>query len=169
MKRKSVFLAAAAIVLVLAVNLPLAWGYFSTYTEAKGGVRLQSRKVETVIWEKVEDWTKHVVIANSADGDPVYVRARAFGASEYRLTYESDGSWADGGDGFYYYNGILHAGEEAPELLVRINQRPAEPEEGQEFNVIVVYETTPVRYDKDGRPYADWNQKLQTGEGGAEG
>ena len=67
MKKKSLIFAGIAIILILAANLPLAWGYFSTYTEAKGGIRLQPRKVDTEIKEDVLDWTKHVIISNTGD------------------------------------------------------------------------------------------------------
>ncbi len=42
-----------------------------------------------------------------------------------------------------------------------------EPEEGDEFNVVVVYESTLVLYDKDGNPYADWSNVLTSYEEGA--
>lgn len=168
MKKKSVIFAAIAVVLVLAANLPLAWGYFSTYTEARGGILIQPRKVETEIEEpEVTNWAKHVVITNSEDGSPMYIRAKAFGGSEYDLTYESDGSWVPGDDGFYYYNNVLDGGNETSELLVKINNRPAD-EKGQEFNVVVIYESVPVRYDESGNPYADWDQPLQARERSAE-
>lgn len=168
MKKKSVIFAAIAVVLVLAANLPLAWGYFSTYTEAQGGKPIQPRREETEIKEpEVTNWAKHVVITNSEDGSPMYIRAKAFGGSEYDLTYESDGSWELGDEGFYYYKNILDAGGETSELLVKINNRPAD-ENGQEFNVVVIYESTPVRYDENGDPYADWDQPLQPRERSAE-
>lgn len=168
MKKNSVIFAAIAVVLILASNLPLAWGYFSTYTEARGGVLIQPRKTETEIKEpEVSDWTKHVVISNSKDGSPVYVRAKAFCGSEYELEYESDGSWTPGEGGYYYYNGILDPGKDTPELLVKIKNHPKD-ENGQEFNVVVIYESTPVRHDKDGNPYANWSQTLQAKKGGAE-
>ena len=168
MKKKSVIFAAITIVLILAANLPLAWGYFSTYTEAKGGVRIQPRKIETEIKEpEISAWTKHVVITNSADGTPVYIRAKALCGSEYTLTYDGGENWTPGEDGFYYYNKILNPGEETPELLVKINN-PPKGENGQEFNVVVIYESTPVRYDENGNPYFDWSQKLKANERGAE-
>lgn len=168
MKKKSVIFAAIAIVLILVSNLPLAWGYFSTYTEARGGVRIRPKKIETEIKEPdVSDWTKHVVITNSKDGTPVYIRAKAFCGSEYELEYESDGSWTLGNNGFYYYNAILDPGKETPELLVKIKEHPKD-ENGQEFNVVVIYESTPVRYDENGDPYADWSQTLKVRERGAE-
>lgn len=168
MKKSAILLAAAAAVLVMTASLPLAWGYFSTYTEAKGGIPLQPWEHETQIREEVYDWQKHVVISNSADASPVYVRAKAFGGDEYGLTYETGDSWTLEEDGFCYYNGILQPGEETTELLVTIRNLPEDPEKGQEFNVVVIYESTPVRYDEAGAPFADWDGKLQAEEGGAD-
>ncbi len=167
MKKKSLIFAGIAIILILAANLPLAWGYFSTYTEAKGGIRLQPRKVDTEIKEDVLDWTKHVIISNTGD-ESLYIRARAFAGSEYKLTYITGDGWTDGKDGYYYYNSILGPGQETSELLVKIENPPKDPIDGQEVNVVVVYESTPVRYDDNGKPYADWNRKLKARERSAE-
>ncbi len=167
MKKRPLVFAAIAIILILAANLPLAWGYFSTYTEAKGGVRLQPRETDTEIKEDVSDWTKRVVISNTGE-EALYIRARAFAGSEYKLTYTTGGNWTAGNDGFYYYNDILKPGQETPELLVKIENPPENPVEGQEFNVVVVYESTPVRYDEAGNPYADWDRKLKARERSAE-
>lgn len=168
MKKRTVIFTTVTLILMLAANLPLAWGYFSTYTEASGVIRLQPWQVETDIKEEVSDWTKHVVITNSEDGSPVYIRAKAFGGSEYDLTYETGGSWTLRDDGFYYYNGILGPGEQTPELLVKINGLPEDAEKDQKFDVVVIYESTPVCYDKDGKPYADWGRKLEARERSAE-
>ncbi len=61
----------------------------------------------------------------------------------------------------------MNPGEETPELLVKIKDHPKD-ENGQEFNVVVIYESTPVRYDENGNPYFDWSQKLKANERGAE-
>lgn len=68
-----------------------------------------------------------------------------------------------------YYGGIiLEAGQSAAELLVRIGNVPESPEDARDFNVVVVYETTPVQYDEAGNPYADWSLRLEEiGEGGS--
>ena len=167
MKKKSVILAVLAVILVLTANLPLAWGYFSTYTEARGGIRMQSLEIDTDIKEEVSDWTKHVAILNRGDV-PVYVRARAFAGSEYNLVYDTGGNWTLGDDGFFYYNNVLNPGETTPELLVKIENPPKDPTEGQEFNVVVVYECIPVQFDASGEQYADWNMKLTARERSAE-
>ncbi len=167
MKKSAILLAVVAAVLVMAANLPLAWGYFSTYTEAKGGVPLLPWENETEIREEMYDWQKHVVISNAEDSGPVYVRAKAFGGDEYGLTYETGDSWTLGDDGFCYYNAILQPGEETPELLVTIHNLPEDPEKDQQFNVVVVYESTPVSYDEAGNPFANWDERLRAEEGGA--
>ena len=52
----------------------------------------------------------------------------------------------------------------------------ADPEEMERFNVVVIYESTPVKYHEDGTPYTveetDWSELLDTGStvsGGTEG
>ncbi len=57
------------------------------------------------------------------------------------------------------------------ELLVQI-EFPADAEEGDECNVVVIYESIPVQYDADGNALApqaaDWSVPLVSGstEGG---
>lgn len=46
-----------------------------------------------------------------------------------------------------------------------------EGKDGAQFNVVVTYECTPVLYNADGTPYADWTTILDNGnlsEGGDE-
>ena len=49
-------------------------------------------------------------------------------------------------------------------------EEPEDAKEGDDFNVVVVYESTPVLYDEKGDPYpydkADWNQILDVEEEG---
>jgi hypothetical protein len=89
------------------------------------------------------------------------VRARAFSGSQYPLEYSGDG-WSLGNDGYYYYGDILSASESTSELLVQISGVPVNADNDTSFNVIVVYESTPVLYKEDGTPYADWNAKVDT-------
>jgi len=49
-------------------------------------------------------------------------------------------------------------------LSVKIENVPeADLENGTMFNVVVIYESTPVMYREDGTPYADWNVVLDNG------
>lgn len=126
----------------------------------------------TEMWEEFSAWTKHVTVVNDQNNQPVYVRIKAFSGSMYQLTFLDDtGFWTPGSqkvgdkwvsDGFYYYNKILYPGQTTEECLIRIENVPADVVDGDGFNVVVIYETTPVQYDEDGNPYADWSLTLTT-------
>ena len=163
MKKKNVFLLALAVVLVLSASVSAAFAYFTTYAEAKGGYEIEMG--ETHIREDFYDWTKRVTVVSDEDAQPVYVRARAFSGSQYPLSYSGEG-WTQGSDGYFYYDQILYGGQVTSELVVRISGVPEDAVPGSGFNVVVIYETTPVQYDENGNPYADWNI---TFNGGAEG
>ncbi len=171
MKKINELLAAAAVMLVLSAAIGSAWGYFTTFVEVRGGhaLKLGSR---TEIDEGFSDWTKRVFITSKPDSVPVYIRAKAFCGSEYQLTYNDENKkWTLGEDDYYYYSDILYGGQKTEELLIKIGNIPedADVKDSEHFNVVVIYESTPVLYDKDGKPYPDWNAKLTTGnvEGGS--
>lgn len=170
--KKNIVLAALAAVLILVPTVNNAWAYFTTYTEARG-VRTIRIGDDTEIEENVENWTKHIVVENKAGSQPVYIRAKAFGG-DLSLSYTSaNNKWKLGADGWYYYEDIVYGGQKTEELLVKIEGVPTKPatgsdaagsgnglEDGDVLDVIVIYERTPVLYDKDGKPYADWNSNL---------
>lgn len=160
----------AAVMVLMTAGIGSAWAYFTTYASAKGGYTIQLGD-QTQIQEDFSDWTKHVSITSQEDSQAVYVRVKAFCGSAYELTYsDGTGTWNPGDDGYYYYSETLKGGETTPVLDVHIGNIP-EGEAPESFNVAVVYETTPVQYEKDGTPYADWSMKLETGDaegGGAE-
>lgn len=184
--RKRILTALCGAVSALAIGTALfatvgdAWSYFTTYTRATGTLRIDLGS-RTWLEEGYSDHTKHLVVSNDGE-QAVYVRARAFSGSRYPLSYSSaDGSWQERSDGYCYYNGVLPGrvtGEDGTvtaattsELLVRI-EFPADAEEGEDCNVVVIYESVPVQYDTDGNalePWdADWSAGLVTGasEGG---
>ncbi len=175
MKKIGVVLAALAAVVAIGSGTGVAWAYFTTYAEAQGGQNLELGDW-TEIEEDFYDWTKHVSIVSEPGSQPVYIRAKAFCGGDYLLEYSSEsGKWEPGGDGYYYYGDILNGGETAEELLVRIQGIPAdeELEDGDSFNVVVIYESAPVRYGADGTPLASllqgepnpeiWSAPLVTG------
>lgn len=171
MKRKNCLLAALVLAVILTAGIGKAWAYFTTYAEAAGGYTIELGD-RTQIREEFADWTKRVVITAEEDSkEPVYVRAKAFCGNAYTLDYsDASGKWTPGGDGYYYYGDALKAGESAEELLVHIGNIPKEAKVGDSFHVAVIYESTPVRYNADGTPYADWDEVLNsvTMEGGVE-
>ena len=158
-------LACAAVLTVASAGIGQAWSYFTTYAEASGGytIHLGDR---TEITESFTEWTKHVVIANEESSEPVYIRVRAFCGSQYTIAYSGEG-WTAGSDGYYYYNSAVDGGGSTGALDVKIENIPENPEDRESFNVIVIYESTPVRYHEDGSAYTveetDWSELLDTG------
>jgi hypothetical protein len=154
--------------LVFTASLGTTWAYFTTYAQAQGGYTI-SLGDKTELRETFSAWTKHLTVTADADAQPVYIRARAFSGSQYGLTYSDEsGLWTPGADGYYYYNAILEAGQETQTLDIHIDNVPSDLTDPTEFHVVVIYESTPVRYNEDGEPYGDWSMMLdrETWEGG---
>ena len=123
---------------------------------------LTRQDVLTLPHEEVDSRGKHVSVENTGDYD-CFVRVRAFAPSDITLSYQpEDSGWTDGGDGFWYYDQILPAGETTATKLNVSYTFPATDSEDApaEFNVIVVEECTPVLYKADGTAYADWNNVI---------
>ena len=171
MKNKTSYvIAAMALTAVMTAGIGQAWAYFTTYAQAEGGypIHLGDR---TEITEEFSDWTKHVAVTSDPESAPAYVRVKAFSGSLYTLEYSSavSGDWTPGDDGYYYYNKILNGGETTTGLNISIGGIPEDAEDGDTFNVVVIYESTPVRYDSAGAEYADWNALADTGRIDANG
>lgn len=157
MKKLSIyFMLALSVALILVTSLDGTIAYFTTYATAKGGHTISASNGDTDVEEGFSNWTKRLTVSNSEQGQPIYVRAKAFSGDIYTLEYSGDG-WTAGSDGYYYYDEILYGGEKTTELLIRISGIPEDTVEGDSFNVIVVYESALMQYDESGRPYADWN------------
>lgn len=157
--KKTLGLAAAAVVLTGSLAVGNAYAYFTTYSEAKGSVVFELGTTRTEPHEEVVDGRKIVSIENTGDYD-CYIRVKAYAGDEYELSYADGGSgkWSDGGDGYWYYSEILPVGEISETMHVNIPKELLESvEEDRALNVIVIQECTPVQYDEDGNPYADWN------------
>lgn len=160
--KKSLCLAAAALTLTAGISAGTAMAYFTTYTEASGGVTLNMGFSETIPKEDFSNWTKHVSVENTGDYD-CYVRVKALAGSKYQdgLQYsDSDGKWTPGEDGYYYYSDLIAPGESTSVLNIRIDSK----ESDASFNVVVVQESTKVLYNENNEPYADWTQIADTSE-----
>lgn len=144
--------AAAAIALALLATTVVgsAQAYFTTYVAAEGGYQLKFGTTTTVT-ETFDNWTKHVVITNTGE-NPCFVRVAVFGPDGYPLSITGEG-WTDGGDGYWYYSGVLAAGSSTSVLDVKIEV----PEESlnSAFSVVVVHESTVVS-NPDGTA-GDWS------------
>nr|WP_302111182.1 hypothetical protein [uncultured Acetatifactor sp.] len=179
MKKRKYFpgvLALAAVCAVASAGIGKTWSYFTTYTEAAGGYPIQLGD-RTDITEDFTEWTKHVTIANEPGSEPVYIRAKAFCGSQYTITYSGEGWTWNEEDGYYYYNYAVEGGKSTESLNLKIDGIPENPEDLERFNVVIIYESTPVKYHEDGSAYTveetDWDEILDTGStessGGADG
>lgn len=148
---RTVLLSVLALVLVVSAGAGESLSYFTTYVTAEGGYTIELHDVDTHIEETFDGGTKHINIRNIGEGD-CYVRARIFSGDFVELAISGEG-WSDGGDGYWYYAGIVHPGEAAAQLDARVTPGT---EVKQDYNVIVVAECTPVQFDVDGQPFADW-------------
>ena len=144
-KRRTILLV-VAIALVLSMTVGLTLAYFSDSTAAKGG-KAVTLGGQTKIEEQQNDDNKVIWIKNTGETD-VIVRVAAYGPTE--ITYSGDG-WTAGGDGYYYYDRVLQAGETSDPLTAKWDV-PADL--GDDYNVVVVHESDQVVYDASGRVIA---------------
>ena len=149
LSKKTICLAAAAMAL--------------TGTLAVGNVVFEMGETRTEPHEEVKEGKKIVSIENTGDYD-CYIRIRAYAGNNYNLTYEDGGSgkWYDGKDGYWYYKDILTVGSTSKTVNVILPQELLKDvTDEKDLNVIVIQECTPVQYDNNGEPYADWNATFE--------
>ena len=167
MNMKTIYLAGLALILAAGVSAGSVLAYFTTYTVAEGSGTLKLGFTETEIDETVENGQKEVVLKNTGEFD-CYVRMKALTGDAYKdlITYsepEDAKNWTPGADGFYYYKDIVPANGSASQINVGfplpVDSDPEDEEVPADFNVIIIQECTPVLYDEDGNPYADWDVK----------
>lgn len=160
-KKMNILMAVLAIVAVIGAGAGTAYAYFTSFALTEG-VYPVAIGDQTKITEEFSAWTKHVRISADEKSGPVYVRAKAFHSDAYGVEYtDPEGMWEyDESDGFWYYKDILYATQQTAELTVRITGVPDDVEDPLAFGIAVVYESTPVRYEEDGTPYADWSAKV---------
>ena len=173
MKKFNILAATLAVILVLGAGIGSAMAYFTTYVKAEGGMVIHLGNKQDIT-EEWKEGSKHVKIKNLEESQPVYIRARAYAGSLYQLDYSgSDERWElNEEDGWYYYKDIVPAGGNTEDLLVKIKNVPREAEEGDSFNIAVVYESTLVRYrtnaEGETETYADWDEILDAEVNGGE-
>lgn len=167
MKRKTTLLAALAIASVLGMGIAPAGAYFTDSSTANGGIPIGITP-STDFYEWYENGVKHLTVTNSADASsPVFVRARAY--TSLPTTIAGSG-WTAADDGWYYYGPAIAPGGTSEDLTVTIQfptirstDEPNGAEIGDNYNIIVVYESTPAIYDAQGNPAPDWSYILDSG------
>ena len=154
-------LLAAALTLTASLSVGSALAYFTSYCTAEGAVAMNMGFTETEIHETVRDG-KHIIIENTGDYD-CFVRVKVFAPNDIEFWSETKEGWMKHEDDqYWYYNSVLAPKEKTPELLIKYRQ--TDGSNPDEFNIIVVYETTPVLYDENGNPYADWDNVVVVDE-----
>lgn len=172
MNKRKLVLTFLVFALIICANIQPAMAYFTTFTYAKGGHPIYLRDT-TRIEEQFSNLTKHVRIRSEANSEPVWVRAKVFYAYQgiEKITIKEDenpaSKWKKGatdGNGYVYYNYSepLLGGGTTDELTIVIEtNKTLTPDAGDQYDVIVVYESTPVRYDENGNQLpVDWNTQL---------
>ena len=160
-------LAALALLGAAGAQAGTSGAYFTTYVTAQGGYPLEMGTT-TQLHEDYDNWEKYVSMANTGS-QPCFVRVKAFAGSQFTLNYINDsGLWSEGEDGYWYYQEVLQPGQstgneqdKADPRNLRIGIQFDHAAVDSSFNVVVIQEWTPVLYDADGNPYADWNLKVE--------
>lgn len=150
---------AAALLMIAAVNFEDASAYFTTYVSA-GGSEVVHMGSTTELHEDVTDMTKHISVTNASQTNDCFVRVKVFCGGQLQVSFadrsESGNAWSySEKDGYWYYNSVLPAGKSTEILDVKIGDLPADFDRDS-FNVVVIQECTPVIYDEEGNPGADW-------------
>ena len=165
MKRNKLLLTALAVILTLGLMVAPAMAYFTSHTEAAGGVQLELG-YKTTLHEDVDGFTKTISVGNEGP-ESCYVRVQAFASDGMKL--DVSGDWTKSGD-WYYYNGIVEAGGTTSDLAVSISNVPESAVDGQIIDVAIVYEAAKVIFNEGGsyKPGTDatnWELKPATTEG----
>ena len=156
--KKNILLAAAALAATLSLTVGSAMAYFTTYTTASGKTQLELGFTETKPNETIDSEGKHVTIENIGDYD-CYVRVKVFSSIE--VQYVAGDGWTQGDDGYWYYGPVLSPGEKTTELLITYTYPDTSGENpDKEFDIVVVQECTPVAYDEEGNPTANWDHVI---------
>lgn len=166
---KYICLAVVAITLIAGVCVENAMAYFTTYVTAEGQVTMNLGFTETVPNDNVVNKTKTVSVTNN-DDFPCFVRLKVFVGDLFAGDIEITGGagWSLD-NGYYVYDNELQPGETTNDFVIDLTKamgyQPTE-DDIDEFNVIVIQESTPVLYTEEGVSYADWS--VPTVENGEE-
>lgn len=166
---KTICLSLVAMALIITMSAGTALAYFTSNKEATGEQTLSLGFAYAKIIEEVnpQNGWKKITLRNAGEVD-CYVRMKAFAASELKYsdsstkpqTTETTIAGWELEDSYYKYvggsdEGILKPGEETSPIYVHFDI----PSGGDSYNVIIIQECTPVLYDSNGIPYADWDAK----------
>lgn len=182
MKKRNLILIALVFALIICATIQPAMAYFTTYVRAKGGHTVTLGDT-TKITEEFSNWTKRVTIGNQDGSYPVFIRAKVLYEGPYTPEVSGTGWTAKQADDYYYFGQstaqltVLNENEATTQLNVEIKNIPPKTtkddngntipnpafqrlKDGESFSVVVVYESTPVRYTANGVAYANWDADI---------
>ena len=107
--KKPLIMAAATLALTGTLAVGSAMAYFTTYSTAGGGVKMNMGFTKTVPDEQIKSDGKHVTISNTGKYD-CFVRVKAF--APVSLGYKADKNWSKGADDYWYYTDDRVGGNE---------------------------------------------------------
>ena len=169
MKRNSTFiLSLLALALIFSAVISPTLAYFTDHEQADGTAPITlSGKTEIVDDYDPKNLTKTISIQNT-EGRDVWIRLLVAVGETYEsnVVLTPGEGWSKGTDGYWYYGSPVSAPNTTSTFAVSIAGVPMTNLDisQQQFNVSVLYETTPVQYNEAGRPKAaDWNITLDTG------
>lgn len=171
MKKKHLFLAALAIVLVLCSSIGTAIAYFTTYTGANGGyvIHLGHKSVIHDVYTDV----KEISIQNVADSAddvgkyPIFVRAQVFHGNDsiVSVNLQESPNWTEAHEGnitYYYFGSPLYADlagnypsamSTTSTLKIKVDPNPeADLKPGDLVDVVVTYQSVPAVFNTGGLP-----------------
>lgn len=165
MNRKKLILTGIAVLLVLALAVPAASSYFTTYVRVPGSKTLHLQDGTEFGETPTEGGGKHVVIKADENSDPVFVRVLIMAPKDVLdallvTNGGGSGSWEDAGDsgiegssGYWYFSEPIKDGETAE---MDIDLPEGFKYDGDSFNVVVLHEYVPAEPDGSGGLKADW-------------
>ena len=164
MKRHSTFiLSLLALALIFSAVISPTLAYFTDHEQADGTAPI-TLSGKTQIVDEYDNLTKTIRIQNT-EGRDVWVRLLVAVGETYEPYVDlAPGNWSKTGD-YWYYPDPISEGNATGDFQVSIARVPTTNLDisQQEFNVAVLYETTPVQYDENGNPMAaDWNISLDS-------
>lgn len=170
MKTRNTFvLSLLALALILCTVISPSLAYFTDQDQADGSITL-TLSGKTDIQDDFKDGQKIIAIQNTKGRD-IWVRLRvAVGETIQQYVDLIPGEGWTEQEGYWYYNSPIPENGATTNFIVDINRVPTKDLDlaQQEFNIAVLYETTPVQYNADGSwKSADWNIQLDTGTSSA--
>lgn len=152
MKKKSIFLVALSIILLIAATANSTLAYFTSYITAEGGYTLNLQKGRVTVLTDVDGGCHWVQLVNSEGNLPIYVRGRFIVPDGCTLEMGGQG-WTEG-DGYWSYTSILNPGEETTQLQATVTRLAGYDPDS--YDIVFIYETSPVLRDQNGNYYSDY-------------